>query len=403
MIKFTCQPPHIRSNKISAGVTILQQKENEYLRDFGLSFSQEMVTVNARVLPAPMISYHPLSKESKLIPKEGTWNLKDKKMIHGMSLHSWSVLIFGSEKDYPLHMVQQFITTLTSTFDECGVFVLNNKPPISYVSSFGNIQRILSDAYIVANDSFKETCQLILCVLPNTGVPLYAEIKRVSDTVLGIPTQCIQGKHVFNVKKQYCANVCLKVNVKLGGINNVLSKPLRLGNSSEPTIVIGCDVTHPAPGSSSSQSIAAMVASMENHFTRYSSCIRVQKGRQELIEDFYGMTMDSLRSHYQSTHIKPCKIIIYRDGISEGQFYEVATKELQAIKLACYSLEPDYSPKITYIAVHKRHHARFFPIRPEDADKSGNIYPGTVIETGVTHPFEFGIFYFLIHFSYIYI
>lgn len=33
----------------------------------------------------------------------------------------------------------------------------------------------------------------------------------------------------------------------------------------------------------------------------------------------------------------------------------------------------------------KRHHVRFFP---EKGDRNGNALPGTLVETGVTHPFE---------------
>jgi hypothetical protein len=74
--------------------------------------------------------------------------------------------------------------------------------------------------------------------LPNTGVLLYAEIKRVSDTVTGVPTQCIQSKHIADAKKQYCANVCLKVNMKLGGMNLFLFSPQIPFISSRPTIVM---------------------------------------------------------------------------------------------------------------------------------------------------------------------
>jgi hypothetical protein len=71
MIKFTCQPPHVRSNKISAGITILQQRDNEYLKEFNVTIGQEMTIVNARILPAPTISYHPASKEPLITPREG--------------------------------------------------------------------------------------------------------------------------------------------------------------------------------------------------------------------------------------------------------------------------------------------------------------------------------------------
>lgn len=243
MIKFTCQPPHVRSNKIAAGATILQQKDNEYLKDFGVSFSQEMLALEARILPPPAISYHPASREATFTPKEGTWNLKEKMLAQGVTLSSWSILVFAKETDCPLATVQTFTTHLVSTFDECGLFVETPKPPISYANPYGNIEKILTDAYVMAGSSYEARPQLVLCILPNTGVPLYAEIKRVSDTILGIPTQCIQVKHIYAAKRQYCANVCLKVNVKLGGMNGFLSHSELPFLGEKPTLLLGADVT----------------------------------------------------------------------------------------------------------------------------------------------------------------
>lgn len=129
---------------------------------------------------------------------------------------------------------------------------------------------------------------------------------------------------------------------------------------------------------------------MDAQASRYASAIRAQKGRQELILDLTAMTMELLKTFYQATGSKPERIVMYRDGVSEYQLHDIGSIERKAIKAACEGLEPGYCPTITYIAVHKRHHARFIPIRREDADKSGNVLPGTVIETAVTHPFEFG-------------
>lgn len=49
-----------------------------------------------------------------------------------------------------------------------------------------------------------------------------AEVKRVGDTVLGMATQCVQMKNVQRTTPQTLSNLCLKINVKLGGINNIL-------------------------------------------------------------------------------------------------------------------------------------------------------------------------------------
>ncbi|KAG0030092.1 Eukaryotic translation initiation factor 2C [Podila clonocystis] len=61
--------------------------------------------------------------------------------------------------------------------------------------------------------------QLLVCVLPTKGVPLYAEIKRITDIVMGVPSQCLQQKHIPPAKEPCLASVSMKINVKLGGSN----------------------------------------------------------------------------------------------------------------------------------------------------------------------------------------
>lgn len=57
----------------------------------------------------------------------------------------------------------------------------------------------------------------------NLSSPLFkAEVKRVGDTVLGMATQCVQVKNVQKTTPQTLSNLCLKINVKLGGVNNIL-------------------------------------------------------------------------------------------------------------------------------------------------------------------------------------
>jgi hypothetical protein len=42
--------------------------------------------------------------------------------------------------------------------------------------------------------------------------------------------------------------------------------------------------------------------------------------------------------------------------------------------------------------VQKRHHTRFFPKDIRYSDRSGNCLPGTVVESTITHPFEFDFY-----------
>lgn len=116
---------------------------------------------------------------------------------------------------------------------------------------YGNIQNAeeeLKKVWLTAGNKTKSHPQLILCILPNDGKDLYAEIKRVCDTVIGVASQCIQSKFTNRTQIQYCANVCLKINAKLGGINSFINPNNMKFIAEEPTIIMGADVTHPGRG-----------------------------------------------------------------------------------------------------------------------------------------------------------
>ena len=181
----------------------------------------------------------------------------------------------------------------------------------------------------------------------------------MSDTVIGVATQCVQKKHTMRPNKQYCANVCLKINVKLGGMNSFLKAQDIPFISDRPTILMGADVTHPAPGkdtnlfvilsncrdsnllllgligasnNNSRPSIASLCASMDAKASRYAASIRVQAAREEIIVDLANMAKELLKTFYQTCGRKPERILFYRDGVSEGQFSTVLNSEIKAVK-----------------------------------------------------------------------
>lgn len=79
----------------------------------------------------------------------------------------------------------------------------------------------------------------------------------------------------------------LRVNVKLGGVNAVpeaRSVPM-LSDPQNPAVIIGADVIHPAPGVENKPSFTSMVANIDPMYSRYIAISKVQKSRQEIIDD----------------------------------------------------------------------------------------------------------------------
>ncbi|AQK82390.1 argonaute10b [Zea mays] len=411
LLKVTCQRPREQEMDILQTVHQNDYEQDPYAKEFGINISEKLTSVEARVLPAPWLKYHDTGKEKECLPQVGQWNMVNKKVINGCKVSHWACINFS--RSVPETTARGFCQELAQMCQISGM-EFNSEPvmPI-YSARPDQVVKALKNVYNIALNKLKgKDLELLLAILPDNNGQLYGDIKRICETDLGLISQCCLTKHVFKISKQYLANVSLKINVKMGGRNTVLLDAIswRIPLVSDiPTIIFGADVTHPETGEDSSPSIAAVVASQDwPEVTKYAGLVCAQAHRQELIQDLYktwhdpqrgtvtgGMIRELLISFRKATGQKPLRIIFYRDGVSEGQFYQVLLYELDAIRKACASLEPNYQPPVTFVVVQKRHHTRLFANNHKDRssmDKSGNILPGTVVDSKICHPTEFDFY-----------
>ncbi|CAK9184417.1 unnamed protein product [Ilex paraguariensis] len=150
------------------------------------------------------------------------------------------------------------------------------------------------------------------------------------------------------------------------------------------------DVNHPDAWNATCPSIAAVVATMNPAANRYAARVRPQEHRKEKILNFGTMCLDLINTYDRLNKTKPTKILIFRDGVSEGQFEMVLNEELLDIKRAICT--EDYHPTITLVTAQKRHQTRLFLENERDGGASGNVPPGTVIDTTICHPFQFDFY-----------
>ncbi|KAL8259865.1 hypothetical protein R6Q59_027818 [Mikania micrantha] len=411
LLRATCQRPKDREDSIRT--TMLSNKYNEddlVRKEFGMQVREQFTSIDARVLPPPPIKYH---GPSEVNPQVGQWNMMNLKMYDGGTVNHWAIVNFSRQR---ADAVQHFFNELVRMCANKGIDFKTPPTIPMYTAQPNNIENALVDIHNrckaqLARDPPGSHLQLLIVILPDVKGS-YGRIKRVCETELGIVTQCCRSQNVMKLSKQYFENVALKINVKVGGRNSVLSASLngRLPYVTDrPTIIFGADVTHPSKGEDSTPSIASVVASMDwPQITKYKALVSAQSHRQEIIQDLHTVTTDSkkgvvhggmirelLISFKKSTGHKPHRIIFYRDGVSEGQFNEVLLNEMDKIRKACVSLEENYLPPVTFIVVQKRHHTRFFPVKHGDrasTDRSGNILPGTVVDTKICHPTEFDFY-----------
>ncbi|XP_019705740.1 protein argonaute 1A isoform X1 [Elaeis guineensis] len=413
LLRVTCQRPEQRERDIIQTVEQNAYHEDPYAKEFGIRIDERLASVEARILPAPWLKYHDTGKEKDCLPRVGQWNMMNKKMVNGGRVSNWTCINFS--RGVHDNAAREFCHQLALMCEVSGMefAVQPVLPPLSARPE--HVERALKARYQDAMNILKprgRELDLLIVILPDNNGSLYGDLKRICETDLGLVSQCCLTKHVFKLNKQYLANVALKINVKVGGRNTVLMDALSRRIplvSDRPTIIFGADVTHPHPGEDSSPSIAAVVASQDwPEITKYAGLVSAQAHRQELIQDLFkvwqdpqrgtvagGMIRELLISFKKATGQKPQRIIFYRDGVSEGQFYQVLLYELDAIRKACASLEANYQPPVTFVVVQKRHHTRLFANNHADhrtVDRSGNIMPGTVVDSKICHPTEFDFY-----------
>ncbi|KAL6546237.1 Protein argonaute-2 [Orobanche minor] len=197
--------------------------------------------------------------------------------------------------------------------------------------------------------------------------------------------------------EQFLGNLCLKINAKLGGSNVELIQTLPHFDEEDHVMFIGADVNHPVSKKSTTPSIAAVVSTVNwPAVNRYAARVCPQDHRTEKILEFGSMCRDLVNTYFQLNKVRPKKIVVFRDGVSEGQFDMVLNEELFDLKNAICS--DTYQPTITLVVAQKRHQTRLFLENVRDGGPTGNVPPGTVVDTKIVHPFEFD-FYLCSHYG----
>jgi len=387
MIKATARSAPDRQREIINLIKKADFNNDPYVKEFGLNISNNLMEVRGRVLPPPKIQYGGRTRQQAL-PNGGVWDMRGKQFFTGIEIREWAIACFAPQRTVKEDALRNFTLSLQKISNDAGMPIIGQPSFCKYANGPDQVEpmfRYLKTTF--------QGLQLVVVVLPGK-TPVYAEVKRVGDTILGMATQCVQAKNVNKTSAQTLSNLCLKINVKLGGVNSILVPTIRPKVFNEPVIFLGADVTHPPAGDNKKPSIAAVVGSQDAHPSRYAATVRVQGHRAEIIQDLSTMVKDHLMMFYKSTGgYKPHRIIMYRDGVSEGQFTQVLQHELTAIREACIKLESDFKPGITFIVVQKRHHTRLFCAdRNEQSGRSGNIPAGTTVDIGITHPTEFDFY-----------
>ena len=417
-MKKTAMKPVDRFQSIHRIVKDIKAVSRDILMEFEIDLSVDPTKAPGKVLRAPTLLY---GKDRRITPKDGKWNMNGLQLYHPVPLKDWVVFSFSRRQD-DLNLFLQLFQTSASAMG------MDTHAPLTVRQYRGldSVEEMFLHAKSIFDTKSKTNGPKLVLVFTPRNEQLYQQVKFLGEIdgkrKYGYCTQVIDELNVSrkigrdNDINQYIANVLLKVNVKLGGINQIVDPaetPVYL-RKEKGVMVIGADVTHAAyeTGECSSSipySIAALCGSYEPNYIKYYTESRVQaksdddetgfgQQSQEIITCIDQMFMGAVKNYYlHNRKSLPQHIIYYRDGVSEGQFHTVLDEEITHIKGTFDKISGivhlPFNPKITLVIVGKRHQSRILPeFICDGIGRSGNIPAGTLVDTCITNPDDFDYF-----------
>lgn len=370
-----------------ANVEKLRWHELNTPKAYGLSVKPSMLKVSARILPSPNPIY---SAGSDMRPPIlGQWNLKNKRFLQPASIKSYGLLYLPGNRAVGDAQLQEFVRSVRNGFSNVGIEIPANLPAYLKGNPQGDLKQIILELLSKTAAAFRRKADLLIVLIHSSQEKIYRALKSICDVRLGVASQVMQVEKAFGRgQPQYIANITLKVNAKLGGLNSRISEPL-FQDQNRRWMMMGADVTHPSPiqrrMNPPPPSFTAITASYDQYCGLYSSITSAQGANEELISDVNVMSKELLERFKVKQNGKlPESILYWRDGVSESQFEQVLAVEVAALKEACLSFGI-HAPRITVVCCIKRHHIRLFPV--DRADKHGNCLPGTIVENSSGHDF----------------
>uniref|UniRef100_A0A8C3IPX6 Piwi like RNA-mediated gene silencing 1 n=1 Tax=Chrysemys picta bellii TaxID=8478 RepID=A0A8C3IPX6_CHRPI len=359
--------PEQRQCEVGRLIDYIHRDDNvqKELRDWGLNFDSNLLSFTARVVQAEKI--HQAGKVFDYNPQFADWSKETRgaPLISVKPLDNWLLIYTRRNYDAANALVQNLFKVTPA------MGIQMNKAIMIEVDD-------RTEAYLrVLQQKVTSDTQIVVCILSSNRKDKYDAIKKYLCTDCPTPSQCVIARTLSKPQSvmAIATKIALQMNCKMGGELWSVEIPLK------QVMIVGIDCYHDT--TAGRRSIAGFVASLNQGMTRwFSRCVFQDRG-QELVDGLKVCLQAALRSWFSCNNHMPSRIIVYRDGVGDGQLKTLVNYEVPQFLDCLKSVGKDYNPRLTVIVVKKRVNTRFFA---QAGGRLQNPPPGTVIDVEVTRP-----------------
>ncbi|XP_011168648.1 piwi-like protein Ago3 isoform X1 [Solenopsis invicta] len=340
----------------------------EILSGWGLSLSPDIAQFKARRLDPETISFgNNKTNKPDRSPSDWSSDAVRNPMLRTPNLHNWHILFVTKNKSCVisfLETLKRVSSVINMRINEPQKIVLKDDRTETYLREIQN--------------SISSNVELIVIVFTTNRTDRYSAIKKLCCVQKPVPSQVIISKTINNPSKlkSITEKIALQINCKLGGALWTVAMPLK--NS----MICGIDVYHSGTGAGARKSVAGFVASLDPRMTKWHSRICMQASNQELVDMLQVCLTSAINTYYEYNKCNPERIIIYRDGVGDGDLDYVEKYEVKQLIATFNRITPNYKPQLSVIIVQKRINTRLFI--KDEREGLANPGSGTVVDSCIT-------------------
>uniref|UniRef100_A0A2I3G623 Piwi-like protein 2 n=1 Tax=Nomascus leucogenys TaxID=61853 RepID=A0A2I3G623_NOMLE len=336
---------------------------NELMR-WGLRLQKDVHKIEGRVLPMERIN---LKNTSFITSQELNWvkEVTRDPSILTIPMHFWALF-------YPKRAMDQARELVNMLEKISGPIGMRMSPPAWVELKDDRIETYVRTIQSTLGAEGK--IQMVVCIIMGTRDDLYGAIKKLCCVQSPVPSQVVNVRTIGQPTRlrSVAQKILLQINCKLGGELWGVDIPLK------QLMVIGMDVYHdPSRGM---RSVVGFVASINLTLTKWYSRVVFQMPHQEIVDSLKLCLVGSLKKFYEVNHCLPEKIVVYRDGVSDGQLKTVANYEIPQLQ-KCFEAFENYQPKMVVFVVQKKISTNLYLAAPQNFVTPT---PGTVVDHTIT-------------------
>jgi len=373
---YTRQPPPERFKTLIKFSTRVQQTSKIVgeMREWGIKISPNLVKFPARTLEPEKIKQREGQRDLSYSMDNADWGnqFRNFKMFNGgPGCHKWLLVHSGREAQE----ARDFSDMVVKASAGMG---FQMRPPIPLLVPDPRTAAFVEKV----NEAADKNPQMVMIVVPNNKGDTYHAIKKVLLVDRPIPSQVITGTLLKKGKglMSVATKVALQMAAKLG------AEPWGVAMPVKDTMVIGYDSYHDS--NQRGMAVGAVVATLNQTMTKFSSSCTMHRNDEEMLSQMKVCVTNAVRKYQAYNGFYPSRVVVYRDGVGEGQIPYVKEIEIAAIKSVFK--ENGFDPMFAFIVVSKRINSRFFQM--DNGGPPNNPPSGSVIDDVVTQPERYDFF-----------